>query len=317
MKNSKVLMIGGKGYIGSSLVQYLQLNGYNVDVCDIFKDNNLVKFNIDYKLLKKKDLEQYTHIILLAGNSSVKSCEGPFYSSFKNNVNNFVELLDKLSTDITLIYASSSSVYGDSKQNIISENMLEFKPNNYYDLTKYLIDMINLGVSNQKIVGLRFGTVNGISPILRTDVMINAMVNSAIIENHIKLYVKEVYRPILGTNDLNRAIKMILNSEYKGEKFFNLASFNDTADSIANKVAAICNVPIVEIPMPQNIETKINNTKFQTAAYNFSIDTSLFQQKYSFTFFDTVESITKDLISNWSLMSKVSRSIFLNYKDEN
>lgn len=317
MKNSKVLMIGGKGYIGSSLVQYLQLNGYNVDVCDIFKDNNLVKFNIDYKLLKKKDIEQYTHIILLAGNSSVKSCEGPLYSSFKNNVNNFVELLDKLSTDITLIYASSSSVYGDSKQNIISENMLEFKPNNYYDLTKYLIDMINLGVSNQKIVGLRFGTVNGISPILRTDVMINAMVNSAIIENHIKLYVKEVYRPILGTNDLNRAIKMILNSEYKGEKFFNLASFNDTADSIANKVAAICNVPIVEIPMPQNIETKINNTKFQTAAYNFSIDTSLFQQKYSFTFFDTVESITKDLISNWSLMSKVSRSFFLNYKDEN
>jgi nucleoside-diphosphate-sugar epimerase len=315
MKNSKVLVIGGGGYIGSSLVQFLRSNGFNVEICDSIGSNHSFnfKFNFDFKFLTKKDIEQFSHIILLAGHSSVKSCEGPFLSSYKNNVNNFVEIVDKLSSNISMVYASSSSVYGDSKQNVVTENMLEFKPNNYYDLTKYLIDMINLGTTNHNIVGLRFGTVNGVSPLLRTDVMINAMVNSAKIDNHIKLYVKEVHRPILGTNDLNRAVKTILSNEHKGEKFFNLASFNDTAGSIATKVSEICNVPIVEIEMPINSKVQTINAKLQTAAYDFSIDTSLFQNVYNFSFHETVSSITKELIENWDKMEKVSRSKFINY----
>lgn len=313
MKNKKVLLIGGCGYIGSSVAEFLKKNNIQVDICDMNGTKNEVKFLFDYKLLDKKNVENYTDIVLLAGHSSVKSCEGPLYSSFKNNVDNFVNLVDKLSKNTRLIYASSSSVYGDSKNNLVSEEMLDFRPNNYYDLTKYLIDMINLGCSNPNVVGLRFGTVNGVSPILRKDVMINAMVNSAFSDNHIKLYVKDVHRPILGTQDLNRAIYSILSSEPCGDKIYNLASFNKTAEEIANKVAELCKVPIIEIDMPVSQSLDSINTKLQTAAYDFSIDTRLFEKKYNFKFEETIESITNKLIVNWHDMSKISRSEFVNY----
>jgi nucleoside-diphosphate-sugar epimerase len=284
-----------------------------VDVCDTVSSEYGVKYSFDYKDLNRTDLHQYSDIILLAGHSSVKSCEGPLYSPFKNNVDNFVNLLDMLPQNTRLLYASSSSVYGDSKNQIVSEDMLEFSPNNNYDLTKYLIDMINLGNTSSNIVGLRFGTVNGISPVLRTDVMINAMVNSAINENHIKLYVKEVHRPILGTIDLNRAIYSIITSGIKGAKFYNLASFNATAGVIASKVAELCGVPIVEIDLPITQQVSSVNAKLQTSAYDFSIDTQLFETEYNFKFEETIKSITEGLLKNWNEMNKVSRSRYIKY----
>ena len=56
---------------------------------------------------------------------------------------------------------------------------------------------------------LRFGTVNGYSPFLESDVMIN-VVNSHINDGHIKLYIKDTMRPILGINDLCEGIRYIL-----------------------------------------------------------------------------------------------------------
>ena len=43
--------------------------------------------------------------------------------------------------------------------------------------------------------------------------MINAMVNSAINDGHIKLYIKDTMRPILGINDLCESIRYILASD--------------------------------------------------------------------------------------------------------
>ena len=76
--------------------------------------------------------------------------------------------------------------------------------------------------------------------------MINAMVNSAMNDGHIKLYIKDTMRPILGINDLCGAVKTIVNSDEDKRGLYNLASFNKTAEQIAYEVADVMSVEVKE-----------------------------------------------------------------------
>ena len=40
-----------------------------------------------------------------------------------------------------VIYASSSSVYGDTKDKVVNEDNLILKSHNYYDFTKKVVDL--------------------------------------------------------------------------------------------------------------------------------------------------------------------------------
>lgn len=181
MKN--ILIIGGNGYIGSRLRQVLN-NRYTVASVDCCWHNyDTASIRTDYNKLTAEQLAQYSAVILLAGHGSVASCNGPIQSPWLNNVTNFTNLLAKISKETILIYASSASVYGNSKPGEYHvETTKQFIPVNNYDITKYTLDLEAQLAINQgyKIIGLRFGTVNGWAPNLRTDVMINAMYDSAI-----------------------------------------------------------------------------------------------------------------------------------------
>ena len=146
---------------------------------------------------------------------------------------------------------------------------------------------------------------------LRTDVMINAMVNSALRDGHIKLYIKDTMRPILGINDLCRGIKSIVESDEDRRGLYNLASFNKTAEQIAYEVADVMGVEVKEY---ETDPTQVKNVKSQTKAYNFSISTLKFRRDFKFKFRDTVESITTDLIKNWDSMEKTDRSEAIYYE---
>ena len=300
---SKILLIGGSGYIGSRLQESL-----DVDVIDTnwFNDSEA---GIDYRELTREDYSKYDTIILLAGHSSVKMSEGNLNSCFNNNVRNFIDLIEKLDKQ-KLIYASSSSVYGSVGGKTVNEKYYGFEPYNQYDISKHTADLY-AQKSNVEYYGLRFGTVNGSSPVLRTDVMINAMVNSALKDGHIKLYIKDTMRPILGINDLCRAIETIVESNEDKRGLYNLASFNKTAEQIAYEVANVMGVEVKEYDVDP---TQIKNTKSQTKAYNFSISTLKFKREYKFKFQDTVESITSGLIENWNSMKKTDRSVAINYE---
>jgi nucleoside-diphosphate-sugar epimerase len=86
-----------------------------------------------------------------------------------------------------LIYASSSSVYGNVADGYVDETYTNFIQHNQYDTTKYMIDLY-AQLFNVEFYGLRFGTVNGASSHVRNDVMLNAMTHSAINAGEIKLF---------------------------------------------------------------------------------------------------------------------------------
>jgi len=232
-------------------------------------------------------------------------CVDNMVPTTKNNVLNFVELLDKLNASQTFIYASSSSVYGDTKHNVVSEDYIEFCPNNYYDLSKHEIDSYAI-LSDKKYYGLRFGTVNGASPNLRNDIMINAMTFNALQNGKVFCFNPEVHRPILGLEDLCRAIETIIEKGiYENRGIYNLASFNSTAEEISRAVSKRTKA---QLEIVDTLPETITNVKLQTKAYNFLIDSNKFRNTFNFEFEETIETIVSSLVENYDSMNKGNRS---------
>ena len=136
------MILGGHGYIGSRLQQVLSQQ-YTVDIVDTnWYNTSQQEFLADYHDLPKDYYANYDVIVVLAGHSSVKSCEGPIKGPWLNNVSNFEELLTKVSASQLVIYASSASVYGNSRPGERhSEGFIKFTPVNNYDITKYALDL--------------------------------------------------------------------------------------------------------------------------------------------------------------------------------
>jgi nucleoside-diphosphate-sugar epimerase len=296
-----VLIIGGNGYIGSRLIHDLHTiyTMHSVDVC--WFDSPLSTTELkDYRTLTKEEVAKYDAVVLLAGHSSVKMCDGPIISSWNNNINNFIDLVNKLDKSQLLIYASSGSVYGSSNEVSAEDIPLKFKPINNYDLTKYSLDLHAQKFIKEgyKIVGLRFGTVNGWSPNTREELMINSMTKKSLHEGAITVSNKMITRPILGISDLSSAVRAIIDNPKFG--IYNLSSFVDTVENISSGVSRILN-------------SKVQDTLNTSGAYDFVMDTTKFKQTYDFLFNASIDSIVQELVDNFEKINFSDRNRFINY----
>jgi nucleoside-diphosphate-sugar epimerase len=301
---NSVLVIGGAGYIGSRLRLELAKT-YLVDSVDCcWYNHDETSRRIDYAKLTTGDIEKYDAVVLLAGHSSVASCVGPIMDPWLNNVTNFTELLKKL-TGQTLIYASSASVYGNSTPGDLHKESSRkpFIPVNNYDITKYALDLeatkaIDNGLD---VIGLRFGTVNGWAPYIRTDVMINAMYNTAVSRGEIAVTNKHINRALLGISDLCCAVETAIKTPKPG--IYNLASFNTTVEQIATTVA-------------NKLDVKLTDRGETRNAYDFGLDCGLFERKYNFTFKDTPATIVDSLVNGYATSKTGRRDNFMIYQWE-
>lgn len=281
---NKIIILGGCGYLGSKLFLHLKDN-YEVSTVDLEWFGNYVNPNnlkIDFRYLDKNFFSDFDVVILLAGHSSVPMCANDRLSSFKNNVENFIYLTEKLDKQ-KFIYASSSSVYGNIGAIEAKEDSEFFKPKTFYDLNKKEIDCY-MDISNLNYYALRFGTINGYSPNLRIDIMINKMFEDAKSKGKIEIYNPNISRPILGIDDCCNAIEYIIkNKSNKG--IYNLASFNAKVIDIANSCKKY--IKDVEIIL-----------KGEAPSYDFGIDTTKFKITYDFEFKETVETIISKLLNS-------------------
>jgi Nucleoside-diphosphate-sugar epimerases len=254
------VIIGGRGYIGSALREVI-----DADSLDVFDDWNT---------------DKYGTIILLAGHSSKPMGENRPDKAWVENVEKFKWLLDNLKDWQRLIYASSASVYNNIA-GVPDETCSEFHPMNMYDLSKYVIDQLAI-LKNKHTYGLRFCTVNGYSPVLRVDLMLNKMVEDAKQLGKVTIKNGDLTRPILGMNDLVRAVKAIVDSKEDNRGIYNLKSFHDKtvrefAEAVTKKFGGV-------------VEDLGDEPH-----YVFGADTSKFEKTYNFEFKDTLDSILESL----------------------
>lgn len=272
IKFEEILIIGGSGYIGSALSLFLNSQ-------DIKTENIDIIYNKDFNKLSTNFYKRFKSIILLAGLSSVAMCQDQ-QKTFKENVIAFFNFISKLNSDIKFIYASSASVYGNTAGEYAFENQPLNLPLSYYDQSKQIIDSLAY-LSNLNYFGCRFATVNGPSPNIRVDTMINKMVLNAKNNGYIEIANKEKYRSILGINDLCRALLTILKYPKAEKGIYNLSSFDASINKIGSLVSNIMNVPLKEI----NVHSD----------YSFKLNTDKFKNHFNFEFKDTIESIVESL----------------------
>lgn len=282
----EILIIGGSGYIGNSTKNFLEQKHLKVKTVDLnWFAGPTPDFLIDYKNLEKNFLSNFSHIVLLAGHSSMHMCKDNFFSAWNNNVTNFSSIIGKLEKQQILIYASSASVYGDAigKKN---ENDILIKPKQEYDNTKQVIEKIAENALC-KTIGLRFGTLCGSKDYTRSDLLLNAMVKTGFEQKTIQCFNEKNNRGVLGINDCVRAIySIICDSNDVEHDIFNLSSFNGSIGYFAELVGKCLSVPVI-------YNAQITNN------FSFELSNDKFKDVYNFKFNDTPELIVEELIKNY------------------
>lgn len=284
----KIAIIGGKGYIGSFLYKNLA-SYYDTTVYDIH-NNALSQRGCN---ISRDEIQQYDVVIYLAGLTGRVSC---FHHTkdeiWTENIDDIMTVGRNMNKNQLLIYASSATLLEGSNDIPASED---------YQIQLNLLDPYGMSMYHRErkiyeldipTIGLRFGTVIGISPKQRHDLVYVTMLRSAFLKGEIHIQNPQCYRPILWIHDLFHAIKTICltydnNADHINNdkhKIYNLASFNINIETIAQSIHQKTKVPII-IDKDNGIS-------------GYSLNTDQFCEAYNFTFLGTSEKILTELIEH-------------------
>jgi len=124
---SKILVTGSKGTLGTPLVNELRKRGHDIWQCDLQhqRDHQYIRADIsNYRQLEKVFNEDFDYVYHLAAEFGRLNGEEYFETLWQTNVigtRNILEL-QKIK-GFKLIFASSSEIYGDEHDEILSENI--------------------------------------------------------------------------------------------------------------------------------------------------------------------------------------------------
>jgi UDP-N-acetylglucosamine 4-epimerase len=179
LRNSRVLVTGGAGFIGSNLVESLLFSGNYVVCLDNFstgKTGNLKDFidNPKFRLIEG-DIRNYSDCVKAVENIDIvfhqaalgsvpRSIKDPV-SSTDVNIGGFVKILfaSKEAKVKRFIYAASSSTYGDHPDLPKVEDKIG-SPLSPYAITKYVDELFAANFSESygiDVIGLRYFNVFG------------------------------------------------------------------------------------------------------------------------------------------------------------
>lgn len=294
----KILIAGGAGYIGSSLIPKLLDRGYEVDVIDLFWfGNHLPKaagvVNKDIFHVTEKDLEGYQQVVFLAGLSNDPMAE---FSPSKNFIYNasmpaYLAYIAKRSGVKRFVYAGSCSVYGYTENELYNEESPAVS--NYpYGISKLQGERAVMQMVDKNFSGicLRKGTVCGYSPRMRLDLVVNTMFKSALIKKEIVVNNPSLWRPVLSIQDAVSAYIRSIESNEKISGIFNITSGNFTIGEIGDLVKSV-----IEERLKLDIKLTI---KHMQDLRNYKVDFSKAENVLSFKPRHDIISIVNDLIDN-------------------
>ena len=171
-----LIVTGGAGFIGSHLTKYLIKKGHSVSVIDSlrrgsFENLREIKDQIDFQEIDILDYEKMKNIVKNADGIFHQAALGSVPQSFKepeeyHRVNAIgTENVLKLAKEFgfKVVYASSSSVYGNQDKFPIKEDA-EKKPLNPYGQSKLESEQFAKKYADDrvKVIGLRYFNVFGI-----------------------------------------------------------------------------------------------------------------------------------------------------------
>jgi nucleoside-diphosphate-sugar epimerase len=268
-ENYRVLLMGGAGYLGSVLAAKLLASGRHVRVLDsfMFGEQSLDQVRTDPKCeLVRGDVRDVgivvrcmqgcDEVIHLAGIVGDSACEENQQLAVEVN-----RAATRMLTDVALecgvrrfVFASSCSVYGAS--DLFLNEASPVNPLSLYAEMKVESERILLEAKNATFAPtiLRLGTLFGLSPRMRFDLVVNLLVARAVFMRKIAILNGAQWRPLIHVSDAARAFVTSLEAAadtVTGEVFnVGAAWLNLQIEQLGRAVARV--ISGTEIEMLQN-----------------------------------------------------------------
>lgn len=287
--------------MGSALVPRLIETGHDVTVVDTLWFGRALPPQIpllhkDVLDVTASDLEGVDQIIHLAGVSNDPMAAFAPRENFVGNAAApaYLGYMAKQVGVKRFVLASSCSVYGDAPL-VSCDESSPAKCTFPYGLAKLQAEdaLFKLADKTFSVIALRKGTICGVSPRMRLDLIVNTMVMCALRDWRIVVNNPTIWRPILSMADAAEAYLCAVAIDPGFSGIFNITSGNYTVGDVAFQVQ-------------QRTEELSGHaiaveTKDLEELRNYRVDTSRAQRELGFRPRDTLASMVDELYQTLSV----------------
>ena len=288
----RILVTGGAGYLGSTMVPDLLKAGHKVTVLDnfMFKQDSLnhvchdpnfsvIKGDIRIEsviapLIKKADV-----IIPLAALVGAPMCTLDPVGATTVNHDAITLMIKLLSKDQIVLMPTTNSAYGTGDENNFCTEESPLRPISQYAIEKVRIEKELM--QHENTVSFRLATVFGMSPRMRIDLLVNDFTYRAVNDRFVVLFESHFKRNYIHVRDVSRAFQHVLNNydNMKGQIYnVGLTDANvskwDLCEHIQKKVS---NFVFIEAPVGKDPDQRnyiVSNAKIEAMGFKpaFSLD---------------------------------------------
>lgn len=248
MIEGPVLVTGGAGYIGSTLVRILSKKGIEVRVADIlrFGGESLLELvnNPGFTFFKAdvrnsqdmasivKGCRSIVHLAAIVGDPACKNEPDLAVSTNLEGSKQLYEIANEVGCR-RFVFASTCSNYGkmSKNDNYMTEESILAPVSLYADtkveFEKFLEQQPKSNIC--KSTRLRFSTVYGLSPRIRFDLTVNEFTKELQLGRELEIYGEQFWRPYCHVVDLARSVVATLENpeENVASQVFNVGSTSE------------------------------------------------------------------------------------------
>jgi len=286
LRDQRIVVVGGGGYLGSVMTGQLLEQGYQVHVFDTFRfGGDSLSHLEDNPALQVtqgdiRNIDQVTNciqgasaVVLLASLVGEPACDQDPKETVDINYVATKALAEacRYYEVPRFVFASTDSAYG-IQEGIMHEDS-PMNPISLYAQLKMQVEkeILELGTSTFNPTILRMATIYGMSPRMRFDLIINILTLHSFINGKITIFGGEQWRPLVHVADAARAYVMCLQApiEIVAGEVFNVGSNeqNYQIGQIGNLVAEVLpDIAVETVPQTPDLRDyhvcfdKISNT---------------------------------------------------------
>ena len=287
--SSNILVTGGAGYIGSTLVPELLDLGHKVTVLDNFiynqtslaavtrkKNLNLVFGDIRNEPLMKELVAKADVVIPLAAIVGAPACDKDPVLTKSINKDSILWLFEQLSKDQLVLMPTTNSAYGSGDANNYCDENSPLNPLSTYAKDKVIVEEALMHHPNS--VSFRLATVFGLSPRMRLDLLVNNFVFRAVTDGFVIIFEGHFKRNYIHVCDVTNAFKLALDhpDKFAGEIFnVGLSEANISKLELCERIKKLVpNFTYIEAPLGKDPDQRnyiVSNEKIENRGFKPSV----------------------------------------------